>query len=355
MGQELIPANNVLVVVFLEVDAELLNEPRLQLVDTTEALLLYAFEAVGVVTPLVGGALVATKVDILEGEHLGHMAQHALKEIDDLVLAHVEHILGDATIDTHLIVLGGVATELGVSGHSGHHVTGKVNLGHDLNVTVLGISHDLTKVVESEEHATAILGVVEEMGGATSIAERSLANATHGGELGIFGDFDAPALVVGEMPVETVHLIRSHDVEHALHLGLREEVASHIEHITTMAKLGLIGNSDAGHAPIEIGGCLSAIDGMGHELLQGLQRIEEASGIGGGDTDALCGDVEGVSLVGQRSIGCHEDGTCGGSGIVDAQRDASHSLKLLGEFCGVTCGGLIDRHNANERTERTDA
>ena len=43
--------------------------------------------------PLVRGALVATDMDVVIGKDGCHMAKHALEEVDDTVVAHVENIL----------------------------------------------------------------------------------------------------------------------------------------------------------------------------------------------------------------------------------------------------------------------
>ena len=44
------------------------------------------------------------------------------------------------------------------------------------------------------------------------------------------GDLDPPALVVGEVQVEAVHLVERQQVDVALHIVGREEVARHVEH-----------------------------------------------------------------------------------------------------------------------------
>ena len=76
-----------------EEDTQFLHEPRLQFLHTGKALFAHAAQTVLIGSPLFCGALVATEVDIGEGEYLGYMAKHTLEEVDYLVLAHVEHVV----------------------------------------------------------------------------------------------------------------------------------------------------------------------------------------------------------------------------------------------------------------------
>ena len=93
VSQEFVPADDVLVILLFKVETEFFNQPRLQFVHTGQALVLYTLQAVGIVAPLVGGAFVATKVNILVGEYFGHVAEHTLQKVDRLVLANVQHVL----------------------------------------------------------------------------------------------------------------------------------------------------------------------------------------------------------------------------------------------------------------------
>ena len=62
--------------------------------------------------PLLGGALVAADVNIVVREDCSYMAKNTLEEINDAVVANVENIMRDTAIDAHLVLLGGIATEL---------------------------------------------------------------------------------------------------------------------------------------------------------------------------------------------------------------------------------------------------
>ena len=62
------------------------------------------------------------------------------------------------------------------------------------------------------------------------------------GQLWVFLDFDTPALIVGEMPVKTVHFVVRHYVEHALYLVYGEEMARNIEHVASVAESRFVGD-----------------------------------------------------------------------------------------------------------------
>ena len=54
-------------------------------------------------------------------------------------------------------------------------------------------------------------------------------------QLGIFLDFDAPALVLGQMPVEDVDVVQGHHVDQLLQVVHREVMAAHVNHEATVA------------------------------------------------------------------------------------------------------------------------
>ena len=304
VGQKFVPHDNVLAVPFLEENAQLLHEPRLQLVNAVKSQFLHTVQTHLVGFPLLRGALVATDMDVVVGEDGCHMAEDTLEEVDDTVIAHVENIMGDATVYAHLILLAGVATELGIRSHGSHHVAGEVHFGDYLYVACLGVGNNLAQVLEGVEHATAVLGVIKEFLSVAIVGKRTLAYGTHFGEFGILGDVYAPTLVVGQMPVEAVHLVKGHDVQHLLHLFLVEEVAGNVEHVATMSQVRTVLYVQTGNGPCP--GTALLIPGKKiawHELLQRLQGIEPTAELRSLDGDALRCDAHGVGLLGKRLVG----------------------------------------------------
>ena len=92
MVLQFVPSNDLLAVVVLEPCAERFDQPRLEFVDTAQSFLLNASGTIGIVLPDGGGAFVATEVNLVEGEYLGHVTQYALEEVNHLVVADIQHI-----------------------------------------------------------------------------------------------------------------------------------------------------------------------------------------------------------------------------------------------------------------------
>ena len=118
----------------------------------------------------------------------------------------------NTSVNAHLIFLTGVAAELGVRSNCRYHVTGKVNFGDNFNVARLCISYNFAKVFLAVPHTTTVFCIVVERLSVANIAERRRANGAHFCEFGVFGNLNAPALVVGQVPVEAVHLVECHNV-----------------------------------------------------------------------------------------------------------------------------------------------
>ena len=266
------------------------------------------------------------------GEDAGHVAEDAFEEVDDLVLADIEHVVGDAARQAHAVLLRWVATEFGIGGDGSHHVAGEVDFGKDFDVALGSVGHDFAELVLRIVHAAAVLRIVIESGGGAGIGERTAAHGSYLRQTGIFGDFDAPALVVGEVPVEAIHLVEGHDVEHALNLLHTEEVARHVHHETAMTEEGAVLNADIGQGPFygiaarELG----IEEGAGEQLTQGLEGVEEACGGGGLDGDALGRHVKVVGFL-SESIVLNEAnivvGLCA-LGRAQGERNAAGSLEL---------------------------
>ena len=60
--------------------------------------------------------------------------------------------------------------------------------------------------------------------------------ATDFGEFGQLLDFDAPTLVVGQVPVHAVNAVQSNHVDESFHTISSGKVTSHIEHRATIGK-----------------------------------------------------------------------------------------------------------------------
>ena len=65
---------------------------------------------------------------------------------------------------------------------------------------------------------------------------------TNGGEQGVLLNLGTPSLVICKMPVEHIHLIDGHEINHLLHLFDGEKMTAHVKHETTVRKAWLILN-----------------------------------------------------------------------------------------------------------------
>ena len=108
-------------------------------------------------------------------------------------------------------------------------MTGDINLGDNLNETLLGILHNILYILMGVE--TAIVYAIGLH--ITPGAHLALAPSAHFGKFRIFLYFNAPALVLGQVPVKTVHLIGCHHIYNLLHLLLAIEVTTFVEHEST--------------------------------------------------------------------------------------------------------------------------
>ena len=81
--------------------------------------------------------------------------------------------------------------------------------------------------------------------------ERPFAHRPHAREFGVFADLDPPPLVVGQVPVEDIHLVHGHQIERALDLIDRKEMACHIEHQPAVSQRRAVVDPDRGqlHGP----------------------------------------------------------------------------------------------------------
>ena len=291
-----------------------------------ETQLLDAGLAGGALLPTQFGALVAADMNVFRGENIHHLEQYVFDKFEGLVLTGAEHIVADAPLSRNLIRATGAA-QLGVGGQGGHHVAGQVDFGDDGDTQVGGILHDVAQLVLRIESAVGGVVVVVPLFG----NHRFAAHAAHLGQAGVFLDFDAPALVVGEVPVQRVELVHGHDVENAFHLVGREEVAGYVQVEAAVSESRSVVDGCAGNRPVGIGCQRVAIDGGREQLFDGLQGKAYAVGGSCGNFDFALTDVQAVSLVGQIGVCLHHDGVVAFF-IGKLQLHAAGLLELVGKL-----------------------
>ena len=275
--------------------------------------------AAGALLPAHLRALVAADMDQLRREQADHLVQHVLQEFEGLLLPGAQHVVGHAPTAPHL-VRAARTTQLGVGGQRRKHMARQVYLGDHRNGAVGRIRHDVADLVLRIITAVGRIVVVVPL-----LADHGfLADAAHGRQLRVLFDFDAPPLVVGQVPVEAVELVDRHHVEVAFHLFDRKEMARHVEvHAPVSETRGILDAHTRQH-PLLAGRRLRPVNRRGQHLPQALHGVEKAGETRRTDFDALRGDIEPVPLFRQR--------------LVEDEADARGG-KLVGDGHGVLPAG----------------
>ena len=172
------------------------------------AVLLHEFLCGGAVLPLVVGYFIAADVDVgRAGEKFADFCQHIFDELEGEVIGR--HDMREYAPSGDY--LGGkiraiLVAKLGVGGDCGAGVAGNFDFGDDGDAEAVGIFHHFADVflavVEFDRLAIFLLLV--------NPAGTFLAFAANFGESGVFFNLDAPALVIGEVPVQAVELVARH-------------------------------------------------------------------------------------------------------------------------------------------------
>ena len=192
------------------------------------------------------------------------MVEHILDEGVHLLVPCTENVGIDTPILARLVRTA-CAAQLGIRSQGCHHVAGHVDLGHNRDVSLGGIFHDV---------ANLIVGVVAAVGRAVLnlrvMSEHGLrALRAHLRQLRIAGHAEAPALIVGDVPVETVHVVKRDEVDIFFDKLHGEEVTGTVEHHATVAEAR--GSLHAGGRQLHGLGALK----NRQRLAQGLDAIED--------------------------------------------------------------------------------
>ncbi len=170
----------------------------------------------------------------------------------------------------------GIAAIFRISSHSCAEVTRHVDFRDNLDVTRLGIGNHVLNFFLCIEVRT--IGLVNPILCAfLHIRESAIrSDRTYRGELRIFFDFYAPTLVIAKVPVEGIHLVSSHYINHALHFVHCEEVARYVEHKTAIVKARLVGDVYHGQSVSSDFSILYASHYVGREhFLYTLKSVEK--------------------------------------------------------------------------------
>lgn len=261
--------------------------------------------------------------------------QHPFDETESRIASDAEDTIVDVPRLAHLVLLPGAAQPR-VGGQRGHGVSRKLDLGNDRDEAAGGVfDHiaDLVLRVEPSVRRLVIAAGLVVLAARVLADQRAGAHRTDARKFGIFHDLDPPALVIGQMPVENIHLVQGEQVQHTLHLLHRKEMPRDIEHHPAVA-----------HPRTVLDDHGRQFDSLhpfrpecrrGQQLAQGLHGIESPLGTSGKHLDPVGRDRQGVAVRGDR-IGpdeIHRPVLCRGRrahGQPPAENRTQHVVQRIG-------------------------
>ncbi|MNV38825.1 hypothetical protein D3C71_1303880 [compost metagenome] len=280
--------------------------------------------------PLVLDRLVAANVHVLGREQRDHFVEHVFQELEGALLG-IEQVREHAPFAERR--QGGVQrAQFGVGGDRGGGMAGHVDLGDHLDVAGRRIGDHVADLVLRVEAAVRALGAGHRI--AAAIAGRNPATADRG-QLRIALDLHAPALVIGEVPVESIELLFGHRVEHALDLVQALEVAGRIEHQPAPAETRRIVDAQRRQG---------AVGAAGEQLRQRRRAVEQTGLGGGGNGDAIAVGAQLVAFGAglQRGVQ-HEADAVLAVAVPDLQGGAAAVVQQGAELAGHARGHVAAR------------
>ena len=247
--------------------------------------------------PAFFGAFVAADVDVFRREEFHDFRQHTLEELECLFVACAQHIFGNAPAFPYL-VRAARASEFRIRGEGRQHVSRKVYLGNHLDSAVGGIGYDFANLILRE-----IASIGNMVAGIPVLANHSaVAPAAHLNQTRVFFDFNAPPLIIGQMPVESVQFVHGHDVEVAFHLLDAEEMTRYIGVQTAVFEARRIVYFDVRQRPDGLVGRRIAVYLRRQQLLDRLKGVEETRERRGTNLRAVFADAQVVTLFSHSGV-----------------------------------------------------
>ena len=227
------------------------------------------------------GALVSPDVYVLAREERQNFVQHAFKKDEHRVVAGAIDVVKHAPSGGYRLLDAGAAQlRIGREGRPG--MAGELNFGNHRDVARRRVGHDFAYLVLGVESAVA--RTVEALI-AIRADLRGIAPGSDVGKARVALDFDAPALVLGEVPVKAIHFVFGHQVEVALHEFHIKKVAADVQVHSPVGKGGLVAH---GHGGQRLGAVLG--------LNEGLDSVKDGGGGTSGDHNLAFADAQDVGL-----------------------------------------------------------
>ena len=169
---------------------------------------------------------VAANVDDSPRKEGGQLRHHVP---DKLVGALAGGVKGRSVIEADGNLRQGTRRKLqlrigddGCGGMAGH-----VYLGHDGDIALRRITHNAPDLLL---RIKAFMGFPGILAAPPGFHFRILPFAAHGRQLGVLPDLDAPSRIIGQMPMQDIHLQQPHLGDQLLNLFLAEKMPRLVQH-----------------------------------------------------------------------------------------------------------------------------
>ena len=206
-------------------------------------------------------------------------------------------------------------------------------------MTLGGIGHDV---------ADLLVGIIAAYGYAVVVCrvpanDRVGALRAYLGEQRQTVDLQAPALVVGDVPVEAVHAVQGHHVDKNLDRVCAEEMPRRVEMRPP------VGKSRRG-ADRAYGVEYVAVALARYGLAQGLQAVERAGVAAATDHDAVGSDRYGIG-IGRATAGGEADVVIRGSPVCNLRAKTGQGRNIAGKQLGVRLSRTVGRDDDSRGRE----
>ena len=225
--------------------------------------------------PHLPGTLVAADVEELVREEFHHLVDDILEEFEGSLLAWAHYDVLDSP-DLARFVLTLLAAEPGIGSDGSHLMSRNLKLRDHVDMALRSVSHDVPDLVLSVVRAEA-------------------------GELGIFLDLDAPALVLGQVEVHLVELEHRHHVELLLDPLRIAEVAAGIDVHAAVVEAGRVLDAHCGYRKVDAADHTVALSLRRQQLKYSLHAVEEAFTVAGSDPDGAAVGLDSITFLGNAA------------------------------------------------------
>ncbi len=271
------------------------GEPALQFVLVFQSLPLHERLTIRTVFPGVLGHLVAADMNIFAGKKFKHFGQHVVQKLECLLFGRVIDAVEDSAAVQHGERPAGAA-ELRICRQRRRRMAGHFDFGNNGDVPRGRIFHDFADVILRVKSAMASVRAVSRAGFRIQLEADAVAPRADLRELGIFFDFDAPALIIRQMPVKRVQFLQRHRVKNGFNFGFVVKMAADIEHQPAPFESRPVFNLNTRHLPIRSRHDIRGKNFRRQQLQQGLDAIKQTRLRPRADDDGIFGDSQFITF-----------------------------------------------------------